>query len=81
MLHRRAVPVQPAYPGQAQPPRPPGPLSPGSVLSDAQRIVRANVSAHAPLIVLTEGTTDAEFRRMAFAVLYPHLTDLVRFLD
>jgi hypothetical protein len=39
------------------------------------------VSAHAPLIVLTEGTTDAEFRRMAFAVLYPHLTDLVRFLD
>ena len=33
------------------------------------------------MVVLTEGRTDAEFLAAALAVLYPHLTDLVRFLD
>ena len=34
-----------------------------------------------PLIVLTEGRTDSEFIGGAVRVLYPHLSDLVRFLD
>jgi hypothetical protein len=33
------------------------------------------------MIVLTEGKTDAEFLGAALTLLYPHLTDLVRFLD
>ncbi len=33
------------------------------------------------MVVLTEGKTDAEFLAAALPVLYPHLTDLVRFLD
>src|SRR6266699_6629657 len=54
---------------------------PGTVLFHAQRTAQHNTTAHAPLIVLPEGTTDTEFLRAALAVLYPHLTDLVRFLD
>jgi hypothetical protein len=54
---------------------------PGAALSAAQTTVRDYLSAHSPLIVLTEGKTDAEFLGTALAVLYPHLTDLVRFLD
>ena len=54
---------------------------PGALLSRAQQAVWDNVAAHVPLVVVTEGTTDAEFLSAALAVLYPHLTDLVRFLD
>jgi len=36
---------------------------------------------HAPIVVLTEGSTDTEFLREALRVLYPHLTDLIKFLD
>jgi hypothetical protein len=36
---------------------------------------------HAPVVVLTEGSTDAEFLKASLALLFPHLTDLVRFLD
>jgi len=36
---------------------------------------------HAPVVVLTEGRTDAEFLSTALKMLYPHLTDLIRFLD
>lgn len=38
-------------------------------------------SAYAPLIVLTEGKTDAEFLGLAVDVLAPHLSGFVRFLD
>jgi hypothetical protein len=54
---------------------------PGAVASRAQDASRDNASSHAPVIVLTEGITDAEFLSKALVVLYPHLTDLVRFLD
>jgi hypothetical protein len=54
---------------------------PGAVASRAQSASRANASSHAPVIVLTEGITDAEFLSTALAVLHPHLTDLIRFLD
>jgi hypothetical protein len=54
---------------------------PGTLLSKAQWTIRDNAAAHSPLIVLTEGKTDAEFLRTALAMLYPHLTDLVSFLD
>jgi hypothetical protein len=52
-----------------------------SLASRAQGASRDNAASHAPVIVLTEGATDAEFLGAALAVLYPHLTDLVRFLD
>jgi hypothetical protein len=51
------------------------------VASKAQAKSRDNAACHAPVVVLTEGVTDAEFLSSALAVLYPHLTDLVRFLD
>jgi hypothetical protein len=54
---------------------------PGAVASRAQGASRDNASSHAPVIVLTEGITDAEFLSKALVVLHPHLTDLVRFLD
>jgi hypothetical protein len=36
---------------------------------------------HTPVVVLTEGRTDAEFLSAGLAILYPHLIDLIRFLD
>jgi hypothetical protein len=54
---------------------------PAALASNAQAAVRDKTTVHAPVIVLTEGTTDAEFLSTALSVLHPHLTDLVRFLD
>ena len=54
---------------------------PGTLASRAQSKSRDNAASHAPVVVLTEGVTDAEFLGSALAVLYSHLTDLVRFLD
>ena len=54
---------------------------PTALASNAQAAVRDKTTVHAPVIVLTEGTTDAEFLSTALSVLHPHLTDLVRFLD
>jgi hypothetical protein len=54
---------------------------PAALASNAQAAVRDKTAVHAPVIVLTEGTTDAEFLSTALSVLHPHLTDLVRFLD
>jgi hypothetical protein len=54
---------------------------PESLASESQEAVREEAATHAPMIVLTEGRTDAEFLAAALGVLYPHLTDLVRFLD
>jgi len=48
--------------------------------SSAAQAIRAT-GMHAPAVVLTEGRTDAEFLSAGLQVLYPHLTDLIRFLD
>lgn len=54
---------------------------PESLASESQEAAREEAATHAPIIVLTEGKTDAEFLEAALGVLYPHLPDLVRFLD
>lgn len=54
---------------------------PESLASESQEAVREEAATQAPMIVLTEGKTDAEFLEAALGVLYPHLMDLVRFLD
>jgi len=43
--------------------------------------MRAAASAHAPIVVLAEGKTDIEFLEPALQLLYPHLVDLIRFMD
>lgn len=53
----------------------------GSLPSDAVRAIGAMSGMHASVVVLTEGSTDAEFLKAGLATLFPHLTDLVRFLD
>jgi hypothetical protein len=54
---------------------------PTELASHAQTVVRQAATTYAPMIVLTEGKTDAEFLEAGLEVLYPHLTDLVRFFD
>lgn len=49
--------------------------------SDSAATVRRGSAVNAPVVVLTEGRTDAEFLRAGLKILYPHLTDLIRFLD
>ena len=43
--------------------------------------VSARAGVKAPVVVLTEGRTDAEFLNAGLEVLRPYLTDLIRFLD
>jgi hypothetical protein len=49
--------------------------------SDARRAISGTAGMYAPAVVLTEGRTDAEFLTTALKILYPHLVDLIRFLD
>jgi hypothetical protein len=49
--------------------------------SGALNELRDAAAVHAPVIVLTEGVNDAEFLADGVQILYPHLTDLIRFLD
>jgi hypothetical protein len=49
--------------------------------AQATEALRHEARAYSPTVVLTEGSTDAEFLGAALALLYPHLTDLIRFLD
>ncbi|WP_406415198.1 hypothetical protein OH809_43680 [Streptomyces sp. NBC_00873] len=49
--------------------------------SDAAEAVHAQSAAHAPIVVLTEGHSDVAILEPALSLLYPHLTDLVRFMD
>lgn len=49
--------------------------------SNGLAAVRAAGSAHAPIVVLAEGRTDIEFLEPALRLLYPHLVDLMRFMD
>jgi hypothetical protein len=54
---------------------------PGLLASDATEVIAAMAGMHAPVVVLTEGRTDAEFLKAGLAILYPYLDDLIRFLD
>lgn len=49
--------------------------------SDAAMAIRAATEMYSPVVVLTEGRTDAEFLAAGLEILLPHLTDLIRFLD
>jgi hypothetical protein len=49
--------------------------------SSGLEAMRAAASAHAPLVVLAEGKSDIEFLGSALGLLYPHLADLIRFMD
>lgn len=55
--------------------------TPETVASQALATLRLQTSAHTPIVILTEGKTDAEFLQMAVGILYPHLDDVLRFLD
>jgi hypothetical protein len=52
-----------------------------SMASDSAESIRRAAAVGAPVVVLTEGRTDAEFLTAGLKILYPHLTDLIRFLD
>jgi hypothetical protein len=49
--------------------------------SEALQTMQALGSTYFPTVVLTEGRTDAEFLGRALSLRYPHLTDIVRFMD
>ncbi|MFE6894783.1 hypothetical protein [Streptomyces sp. NPDC057694] len=49
--------------------------------STALGTLHSTAAEHAPLVVLTEGSTDVAILEPALKLLYPHLTDLVRFMD
>jgi hypothetical protein len=49
--------------------------------ADAVRLLRAFGSLYSPVVVLTEGRSDALILGRALKVLYPHLVDLIRFMD
>jgi HEPN/Toprim N-terminal domain 1 len=55
--------------------------TPETVASHALATLRLQTSAHTPIVILTEGKTDAEFLQAAVDILYPHLDDVLRFLD
>jgi len=52
-------------------------LSPASAAST----MAVATGMHSPVVVLTEGRTDAEFLSSGLKILYPYLTDLIRFMD
>ena len=55
--------------------------SPETASSEALDLLRSLGAEHAPVVVLTEGKTDVRVLEPALRLLYPHLTDLVRFMD
>ena len=52
-----------------------------TMASTVAAAIQTTAGRNGPVIVLTEGRTDAEFITAALGVLYPHLTDLIRVLD
>jgi hypothetical protein len=54
---------------------------PKTYCSEGLAAMRAEAAAHAPIIVLTEGRTDKQVLEPALGLLYPHLADLIRFMD
>jgi hypothetical protein len=55
--------------------------SPTPLPSRVMAAVSARAGVSAPIVVLTEGRTDAEFLMAGLMVLRPYLSDLIRFLD
>lgn len=53
----------------------------GNGCSAALETLRVIGAEHAPIVVLTEGRTDVAILQSALELLYPHLTDLIRFMD
>jgi hypothetical protein len=49
--------------------------------SNGLAAMRTAASDNAPIVVLAEGRTDIEFLESALRLLYPHLIDLIRFMD
>jgi hypothetical protein len=54
---------------------------PSDLCSNAMESLRADGEVYAPVVVLTEGRTDAEFLSDALAILQPHMVDVIRFMD
>jgi hypothetical protein len=54
---------------------------PETFCSEGLAAMRATAAMHAPIIVLTEGRTDIQVLQPALDLLYPHLIDLIRFMD
>lgn len=54
---------------------------PAGICASGLSAMRAVAAAHAPIVVLTEGKTDIAVLEPALRLLYPHLSDLVRFMD
>ncbi|CAG6394185.1 hypothetical protein NMG29_19265 [Streptomyces cocklensis] len=52
-----------------------------TLCSEALDRVQDDSAAHAPVVVLTEGHSDVAVLQPSLAILYPHLTNLIRFMD
>jgi hypothetical protein len=54
---------------------------PFNLCSHALDIVRADTASYSPLVVITEGRSDIDVLKPALELVYPHLVDLVKFMD
>lgn len=54
---------------------------PVGICASGLSAMRSAAAIHAPVVVLTEGKTDIAVLEPALRLLYPHLSDLVRFMD
>jgi hypothetical protein len=54
---------------------------PAGICTTDLNTMRAVAAVHSPIVVLTEGKTDIAVLEPALRLLYPHLNDLVRFMD
>ena len=54
---------------------------PSGICASGLNTMRAVAAVHAPIVVLTEGKTDIAVLEPALRLLYPHLSDLIRFMD
>ncbi|MGI5184718.1 hypothetical protein ACQEVZ_51530 [Dactylosporangium sp. CA-152071] len=54
---------------------------PDALCADALTSLRSTGATYAPTVVLTEGSSDVSVLQSALKLLYPHLVDLVRFMD
>jgi hypothetical protein len=51
------------------------------IAQEARDERRQSLALDAPLVVLTEGTSDSELLTLALSVTHPHLSDFLRFMD
>lgn len=54
---------------------------PSGICAKGLSTMRAVAAIHAPIVVLTEGKSDIAVLEPALRILYPHLSDLIRFMD